>query len=340
VKAKFQVLQAIFLSSLIWTAVLWAQSAMAHEIRPAYLKLTTIKGTSDFEVTWKQPVRNGQRLRLTPVLPQSCKEVVRGLSEATPVSFIERWRISCETGLGGQQIAVQGLDRTLVDVFVEITLSEGSTQTTILKPNAPYFVVSAEGGSGNASYLSLGFEHLILGFDHILFIIALVLLIRTPLGLFKVVTSFTFAHSITLALATLGLVQLPQASVEAVIALSIVFLAVELIKSKEVKDTILLKYPWAITFVFGLLHGFGFAGALVEIGLPTRSAAAALFFFNVGIELGQLMIVGAILSAMALSRPLAKHWGLYDSKIPTYAIGTLAAYWFIDRTIPILSAGL
>ena len=209
-------------------------------------------------------------------------------------------------------------------------------QSAILRAGSSSLVVDSSGeSSGGGIYLWLGMEHLLEGYDHILFIIGLVLLVRRPLLLFKVVTSFTVAHSITLALATFGAVSLAQAPVEALIALSIVFLAVELVQPGST-PSIMRRFPWAITFVFGLLHGFGFAGALTEIGLPEEAAILALLLFNVGVELGQLLIVAVMLILLLVIARLPLALPAVVKRLPAYAIGTTAAFWFIERSFTVL----
>ncbi len=347
-----------------------------HEIRPAYLKLTEVNGGfseiqaqdtdadadegegegegeeafSDlmgYEVVWKQPIRSGERLQVEPELPLACREVARGLGENTKYSLVHRWKVNCsEHGLQGKTIAISGLDNTLVDAFVEIVFVDGGVQSHILKPGSSSFTVENSGRNSDiVSYLRLGVEHLLQGFDHILFIIGLVLLVRTPLNLVKVVTSFTIAHSLTLALATFGIVNLSQASVEAVIALSIMFLGVELVQAQFVSErfgagsenqSIMQRYPWAITFVFGLLHGFGFAGALTEIGLPQEAAIWALLFFNIGVEIGQLIIVAGMLVLFAILTAAKVNLPLMVKRIPIYGIGTLAGFWFVERSLNVL----
>lgn len=350
--------------SFIVTAFL-AGGINAHEIRPAYLKLVELKMSAsqvgvdvaddsdsgnnkpatNYSVVWKQPIRSGEILHLEPVLPENCQEVGRSLGESTDVALIQRWKVSCSgLGIQGTTIAISGLDTTIVDAFVEIVFKNGSVQTHILRPGSSSFTVD-EGSrsSGSASYLWLGIEHLLQGYDHILFIIGLVLLVRSPLNLLKVVTSFTVAHSLTLALATFGIVKLQQAPVEAVIALSIVFLAVELIPGVNAQnESIMQRYPWAITFVFGLLHGFGFAGALTEIGLPEQAATMALLLFNIGVEMGQLIIVAAMLLILGLMAKLkltnvVSQWPLLLQRGPAYVIGTLAAFWFIERSLTVFA---
>lgn len=332
-------LALIHLALALMISLLASSGAAAHEIRPAYLKLTQIEGSSDYAVVWKQPLRDGKRLEIEPVFPPACQEVSRSLGQSTGSALIQRWRMTCaDEGLQNQTLLISGLDRTIVDVFVEVSFASGRIQSRILKPNAASFVVSEAGGSAASRYLRLGIEHLLSGFDHILFVIGLVLLIRTPMNLVKVVTSFTIAHSLTLALATYGLVRLSPPAVEAVIALSIMFLAVELVRARNaggMDESIIMRYPWAITFVFGLLHGFGFAGALTQIGLPREAAALALFLFNVGVEVGQLLIVAAALCALALFRRLPVTWPAPAGLMPAYIIGTMAAYWFVERTLSV-----
>ncbi|MEH6558125.1 MAG: HupE/UreJ family protein [Oceanicoccus sp.] len=316
----------------------------AHEIRPAYLKITELNDNAEYSMVWKQPLRQGLPVPIEPVFPSLCQEVSRSLGENTGLALVKRWHMNCGVGgLQGQTISISGLDSNLADVFVEITFLSGQSQTTILKPGNSSLTVDRGAGPDSSSYFWMGIEHLLLGFDHILFVIGLVLLVRTPMNIVKVVTSFTIAHSLTLALATFGVVQLSQASIEAVIALSIVFLAVELLNVgqrsghvlADVKNdsSIMMRYPWAITFVFGLLHGFGFAGALTEIGLPQDAAVLALLLFNVGVEVGQLLIVFGMLVLLFVTRYI--HVGKHSllENLPAYGIGIMAMFWFLERSL-------
>lgn len=320
-----------------------AVGTSAHEIRPAYLKITELNDKTEYSMIWKQPLREGRPVPIEPVFPSVCREVSRGLGENTGLALVKRWKMDCgASGLQDQSISISGLDNNLADVFVEITFLSGQSQTTILKPGKSSLVVDRGAGPGSANYFWMGIEHLLLGFDHIIFVIGLVLLVRTPMNIVKVVTSFTVAHSLTLALATFGIVRLSQASIEAVIALSIVFLAVELLNLGQrngatfsvagSSPSIMMRHPWAITFIFGLLHGFGFAGALSEIGLPQNAAALALLLFNIGVEVGQLLIVFGMLVLLFLSRYVS--FGKYSilRKLPAYSIGIMAMFWFIERS--------
>lgn len=320
--------------------LLLASGAQAHEIRPAYLKITATEEPGSYDLVWKQPIVDGKRLKINPILPTSCEETTGGPGEVTNAALIRRWHVDCGAeGLVGKTIIISGLERTIVDVFVENVHINGTSNTLVVKPVKPSFVMGGqETGrtAGAISYFRLGVEHLLSGFDHILFIVGLVILVRTPLNLIKIVTSFTVAHSLTLGLATYGLVSLPQSVVEAVIALSILFLAVELVRKEDVPVSLLRRYPWAITFVFGLLHGFGFAGALTETGLPQGAAALALFLFNLGVEAGQLIIVALVLASIAALRVLPFPLPAKANLVPAYSIGGLGSFWFIDRTMSLL----
>lgn len=329
----------------IWLILLVTMGASAHEIRPAYLKITSGDAAGSYDLVWKQPILDNKRLKIAPVLPAACQRTGGGPGEVTGAALIQRWRVACGTeDLQGATITIAGLERTMIDVFVEIVDANGESRTHVVKPAKPSFVVGGDGprgSAGRASYFRLGVEHLLSGFDHILFIIGLVLLVRTPMKLIKVVTSFTAAHSLTLGLATYGLVSLPQNVVEAVIALSILFLAIELVQKEEASESLLMRYPWAITFVFGLLHGFGFAGALAETGLPQGTAALALLLFNLGVEVGQLIIVALVLGVIMvagflpreLTGRLPRELSAKADLVPAYGIGGLAGYWFIERTL-------
>ena len=325
-------------------------STAAHEVRPAYLELNETSA-GRFEVLWKQPVLADaepgaiRRLPLRPAFPAHCHEAGRSLPEVTASALIERWTIDCGTGgLGDAPIEIAGLPRTLTDVLLRVRFRGGATVDHLLRPEAPRAAVRPETGGGMAvpAYLRLGVEHLLFGFDHILFVVGLTFLVRRPLQLVQVVTAFTAAHSITLALSTLGVVTLPQRPVEAVIALSILFLAVELARgtsgaaSAREQRSALARSPWAIAFGFGLLHGFGFAGALADIGLPEQARAMALLLFNVGVEIGQLAVVGLLLALLYGLRARRAALPAIAAQVPIYVMGTVSAYWFLERVLSIV----
>jgi hydrogenase/urease accessory protein HupE len=305
-----------------------ALAAVAHEVRPAYLSIEET-APDVHRITWKQPVLGDYRLALEPVLPEQCEVLGEELPEHTGAALISRWDVHCDLSHG--VILIQGLSRTLTDVMVRITRLDGEQQTYMLKPDAPSLDLT-DPVPPVAAYLMLGIEHLIFGIDHILFVIGLVLFIPNRWMLLKTITAFTAAHSMTLALSVLGLVKLPQGPVEAVIALSILFLARELMLPEAERSALMRVRPWVMAFTFGLLHGFGFASALKDIGLPEGDLALALFLFNVGIELGQLMVISVVLAVGWVSERFHTLESSVWQRAFTVLMGIAAAYWTIDRT--------
>ncbi|MEM7217802.1 MAG: HupE/UreJ family protein [Pseudomonadota bacterium] len=323
----------------LWLAIALAlsASAAAHEIRPALVQITALAAQTDAEtqapgyaVVWKQPLLGDRRLPLEPILEPDCPKVEVAL-ESTGNALIERWTTSCEP----TALQVRGLERTLTDVLVEFTDSTGETERTLLRPERTRVEFGSGGAGSGWLYLRLGVEHLLAGWDHLLFLLGLLLLIGNLRALVITVTSFTLAHSVTLALSVLGWVRLSQTPVEAGIALSIVLLAWEVLRPQQ---SILKQRPWLAAFAFGLLHGFGFAGALRDIGLPDDGLFVALLAFNVGIEIGQLMIIALW---AALARLLAGYSRLDTlRRVAAYGIGGMAVYWTIDRVLPMLGAAI
>jgi hydrogenase/urease accessory protein HupE len=302
--------------------------ASAHEVRPAYLSIEeTDPGLH--RVTWKQPVLGDRRLPLDPILPEHCEVLGEGLPEHTGAALIIRWDVRCDLSHG--EVRIQGLSRTLTDVMVRITPRSGEQISVMLKPDSPAMNL-ADPAPPIGAYLLLGIEHLLFGIDHILFVIGLVLFIGDRWMLLKTITAFTLAHSITLALSVLELVRLPQGPVEAVIALSILFLARELMLPEGQRSAIMRIRPWLMAFTFGLLHGFGFAGALADIGLPRDDLALSLFLFNVGIEMGQLMVIAVMLSIGWIAQRLHVLGSPVWQQAFTVSMGIAAAYWTVDRT--------
>ena len=315
----------------VMACVALAVPAAAHEVRPAYLE---IRQTVDnhFDLLWKQPAMPGRRLGIDPMLPENCQIVADGGFEASAGAVIRRWSVNCgEGGLRGRQVSVSGLERTMIDVLVEIRFADGTTVSQVLRPEEPGFVVDADRSIAAGGYLRLGLEHLLFGFDHILFVLGLTLLARDPWVLVKACTAFTVAHSLTLGLSVLEVVRLSQAPVEAVIALSILFLAAELARDPGSRSTLTVRYPWVIAFSFGLLHGFGFAGALADIGLPHDAVALALFLFNVGVEMGQLVIIAAMLTLLMVLRCSPFPIDGRIARLPVYGMGSVSAYWLLER---------
>lgn len=318
-------------------AVLVAIPALAHEVRPAYLELRQ-RSATDYEAFWKVP-GSGQDLRLGLYvkLPVACRNVTEPRAAMARAAYTERWSIHCDGGLAQQSIEIAGLGATMTDVLVRVERLDGSAQVARLTPAAASFVVEAVPDAFQVSrtYLGLGVRHILQGVDHLLFVAALMLLVKGTRRLVATVTAFTVAHSLTLAGATLGLVHVPGPPVEAVIALSIVFVAAEIVRDRDGTAGLSARWPWLVAFAFGLLHGFGFAGALSEVGLPPAAIPLALVFFNVGVELGQLLFIGAAISAAVLLRRIVRRSGRrlppWSWRIPPYAIGTLGMFWVLQR---------
>jgi hydrogenase/urease accessory protein HupE len=312
---------------------LLAATAGAHEVRPGYLQLNEA-AADQFDVFWKVPARGDLRLGIYALLPDNCEESSRVVTRSVGGSYTDSWSVNCTGGLEGGTIYIDGLAATLTDVLVQITLLDETSRVSRLTSAAPSFVVPAAPTwtQTAATYLGLGVEHILLGIDHLLFVLALLLLVRGWRQVIVTITAFTLAHSITLAAATFGFVYVPQRPVEAVIALSIVLVAAELVHRERGRPSLAQQWPWAIAFTFGLLHGFGFAGALNEIGLPQQAIPLSLLFFNIGVEIGQILFIVAVYAVWALSRRLLV--GLpkpITSYGPAYIIGTLAAFWTIER---------
>ncbi len=316
--------------ALLLLCCLGALGAHAHEVRPAYLELTET-APGQFDVLWKVPALGDAVLTLQPVLPQACKTRAPATRLNVGGALLERWGIDCgASGIAGGSLRIDGLATTLTDVLVRVVFLSGGVNSQILRPNAAEFRVDPTiGAPPLAGYARLGVEHILFGIDHLAFVLALLLIVRGTARIVATITAFTVAHSITLGLAALGFVHVPQAPVEAAIALSILFVALEITRARGGSPGITQTRPWLIAFVFGLLHGFGFAGALAEVGLPANDIPLALLLFNIGVEIGQLLFVAAALIILAIGRRFAT-----PAWLPTaaaYAIGAMASFWVIER---------
>jgi hypothetical protein len=320
------------LFALAFLALGVAGTAAAHEVRPGYLEISQVK-TETFEVFWKVPARGELRLALHPRFPENCKAASETIAFQNGDSFAERLTLFCQGGLVGRRIEIDGLPATMTDVLVRLVRPDGSVQVLRLMPSAPSFVVEATPSRLQvaATYLRLGVEHILGLIDHLLFVLALLILIKGRRQLITTVTAFTLAHSLTLAAATLGLVDVPQRPVEAVIALSIMFVAMEIVRGRQGQPGLTESRPWVVAFVFGLLHGFGFAGALSEVGLPPQAVPLALLFFNVGVEIGQLLFITSALLLVALGQRVVVPRLSLAGRLAPYGIGSVAAYWTIAR---------
>ena len=321
------------IAGIVLTLLSAFSSAQAHEIRPAYLELKeTAPGR--FSVLWRTPVMSGMRLPVVLKLPDDVWNLKEPVVEELTDSLVERrWVETGLDGLNGKRIEFPGLQLTITDVLVRVNLLDGTESTSLVHPSKGWMEITGSQGllPVAASYTLLGIEHIGFGIDHLLFVLALLIITNGTMRLIKTVTAFTVAHSITLALATLGFVHVPSKPIEATIALSIVFVAFEIIRRRQGRDGIASRAPWIVAFTFGLLHGFGFAGALSEIGLPQNHIPAALFFFNVGVELGQLAFIAMVLSCIALVRRIPLRLPSWAELVPPYAIGSIAMFWVVQR---------
>ena len=309
-----------------------AGQAWAHEMRPGYLEIKEITQTS-YSVLWKVPVRGDMRLSLDPHFPDTCSDMIPPSARSAGGALITRWAIRCDTSLADQHIIIKGLENTLTDVLARVQHLDGAVQTTRITPDQPSFKITESPGKLEliGTYLWLGVDHILLGVDHLLFVFALLLIVSGMRRLVWTITAFTLAHSITLAGATLGYIYVPQQPVEAIIALSILFLATEIVHSRRGRPGYAERWPWLVAFIFGLLHGFGFAGALAETGLPEHAIPFALVFFNIGVELGQLAFVAVVLTSGWLIHRI-KVFPLQPAEMAAvYIIGGVAAYWTIER---------
>jgi hydrogenase/urease accessory protein HupE len=305
-----------------------------HDARPAYLEITET-GSERYTVLLRTPVFSGMPLPVELRFPDEVRNIIEPSVRMLPDLVVERRLIEVPGGLAGKRIEVVGLQGTIADVLARIQMRDGRTSTTLIHPSHPWMEVRGQQGAVAvfAAYLRHGFDHILLGYDHLLFVFALILLVRNVRMLLWTVTAFTLAHSITLALATLGWVHVPSPPVEATIALSIILLAVEIVRIRRAEYSLTASRPWVVAFLFGLLHGLGFAGALSEIGLPSGDVPLALFAFNAGVEIGQLAFIAAVLGLYGLAKQIKVAAQLESVVRPAapYVIGSVASFWFFER---------
>jgi hydrogenase/urease accessory protein HupE len=323
----------------VLAALVCAAPAAAHRLSPAYFGLTET-APNTFDVQWKVSISGGLAAVLEPRVPDGC-----ALTESVRTYVVDDVRtqhgaLSCPDGLGGKTFTVNGLEQTQTDVLLRVDYLDGTASNQRLTPDAATVTIPERPSALEVvrTYLVLGVEHILLGIDHLLFVLALLLVVKGIGRLVATVTAFTVAHSITLGAATLGYVHVPSAPVEAIIALSILFLASELARQRGVNADVAnmtQRFPWVVSFSFGLLHGFGFAGALSEVGMPQQAVPLALLFFNVGVELGQLLFIAAVFGLGWLVRLSAVHVPAIWRRAAAYGIGSVAAFWVVERTIAV-----
>jgi hydrogenase/urease accessory protein HupE len=312
---------------------LFSSSAQAHESRPAYLE---IKETApgQFAVRWRTPLLAGSRLPLLLKLPDGVREMKEPVLQELSDSLVERrWIDAGPEGLAGKRVEIQGLQFTITDALVRVELLDGRTLQSIARPSRPWLEIAATQTWWEVmgTYASEGVRHILLAPDHLLFVLGLLLIVGNRWMLLKTVTAFTVAHSITLAIATLGYASVPSPPLEAAIALSILFLGPEIVRVWRGETSFTIRHPWVVAFAFGLLHGFGFASVLNAAGLPPKDLPLALLSFNIGVEFGQLAFIALVLLVEGAFRLLNIHWPRWVQAMPGYLVGTLGAFWTIER---------
>lgn len=320
--------------ALFAVLVLLSSESHADELRPGYLELTE-SDPGQWRIVWKLPVASlPGRKPPAPVIPDNCRFTAEPEIGVVQMAVFGSVELVCDRGLQGQSIGMPAL-LGQADMLVRVQPLGGGSQALRLTAGEPVAMIASVAGTTQVlgTYFVLGVEHILAGWDHLLFVIALVLLIGNWRGVVLAATAFTVAHSITLAAASLGFVGLPQRPVEALIALSILFLALEIVRRDAEEPTLTRRYPWLVAFLFGLLHGFGFAGALNAIGLPEGEIIVALLAFNIGVETGQLLVVLGILTVIGLLRKSAPPVLSPATGVAAYGIGIVGAYWLLDRTV-------
>lgn len=314
--------------------------AFAHEVRPALIQITEI-APGRYDVIWKQPMVGDMTVHMVPHLSSGVIDQAPTTETRAPGFIVRTWRISAGPPLDGQLLSIEGLQQTVTDVLLRVTTADGRLVNDVIRPAEPTRRLALAGPKGLQipAYVRLGIEHILTGADHLMFVLGLLLLIGPNWRLVKAVSAFTAAHSITLALAALGFVHFPSAIIEALVALSIVFVACELVPAPGRAQTLTRRHPWLIAFSFGLLHGLAFAGALADVGLPKGAEPQALLLFNVGVEIGQLIFIAIALAAIAVVRAARRLISIdtttFARVAPAYVIGSFAAYWLIERIMAV-----
>jgi len=319
-------------------AFLVATGAVAHEMRPGFLDLREDEpGT--YNLLWKRPSGGEIEIFIAPISPKECRMITLAQQQITPGALVVRGTLRCKGGIQGKTLVIDGLESTVTDVIVRIRHADGRLESHLLKPVNPSVTLGAEttGWQRSAMYLRLGVEHILLGVDHLLFVLGLLLIVADRWMLVKTITAFTIAHSITLAIATLGYASAPTHPLNVAIALSILFLGPEIVRRWRGETSFTIRHPWVVAFAFGLLHGFGFASGLSSIGLPQAEIPVALLLFNLGVEIGQLLFVALILALERAFRTLEIVWPRPVEMLPGYAVGSLGAYWTLQRAMMFLA---
>ncbi|TDQ15071.1 HupE/UreJ protein [Algoriphagus boseongensis] len=328
-------MRSSFILGIVFLCMIASQLAWGHEIRPAFLQIQE-KSPGKFGVFWKVPRTVDKVLDIQPKFESNFTLNQTQEPRLLEAFMLYSYELQGESSLENSELSIENLKETGIDALVDIRFLDGRHYTFLLQPtsNAVWIPEKSSKLQVAKTYLIFGIEHILLGYDHLLFVLALIMISSAWKKLIKTITAFTLSHSITLSISALGYTALPGAPVETVIALSIVFLALEVLKFQGGKPTLTSEKPWLVAFIFGLLHGFGFAGALSEIGLPSNEIPVALATFNFGVELGQLLFVGVIIGLWKLiqGHVQVKPW---QKKVIPYGIGSIAVFWVIERIINI-----
>jgi hypothetical protein len=313
-------------------ALLAAASAAAHETRPGFLDLREGE-LGIYDLLWKKPSGGEVEIYIAPIIPTGCRLITSGQQQLSPGALMVRGTLRCEAGIQGKTLVIDGLESTITDVIVRVQHADGRIESHLLKPVNPSVTLGAQttGWQRSAVYLRLGVEHILLGVDHLLFVLGLLLIVTDRWMLVKTITSFTIAHSITIAIATLGYASIPILPLNATIALSILFLGPEIVRRWRGETSFTIRHSWVVAFAFGLLHGFGFASGLTTMGLPQTEIPLALLLFNMGVEIGQIVFVAVIIALERAFRTLEIQWPRLVEMLPGYAVGSLGAYWTMQR---------
>jgi hydrogenase/urease accessory protein HupE len=318
----------------VLATLLAVPAALAHEARPASLEIKEA-APGQYELLWRTPVLAGMRLPVVLTVPDDVRNVKPPTVQELADSLVERrWIDAGPNGLAGRRIEFVGLQVTITDVLVRVELLDGRSWTAIAHPSQPWVEIAATQTRADVAgtYIVQGIRHILFGADHLLFVLGLLLIVQDRWMLLETVTAFTVAHSITLAIAARGYASAPVLPLNAAIALSILFLGPEIVRSWRGETSLTIRKPWVVAFLFGLLHGFGFASALTSAGLPRNELPLALFSFNVGVEIGQVAFVLLIVLLERSFRQLEIRWPRWVEALPGYAVGSLGAFWTVQRT--------
>lgn len=309
--------------------------ARAHESQPGLLELKQV-GENRYEVVWRAPIYYGRAHPAKLMLPQAWRTVGQPTVQKLTDSNLHRRIVEVPGGsIHGSIIRFPGLKSTITDVFVRVSRLDGSEMATVVRPTQPFIEIRGQRPwyTSAGEYLVLGFHHILMGVDHLLFVLGLLIIVQSRGMLIKTITSFTVAHSITLAIATLNYARVAGPPLNAAIALSILFLGPEIVRVWRGETSFTIRHPWVVAFGFGLLHGFGFASGLSTVGMPRAEIPLALLMFNIGVEMGQIVFVILILLMARSAKVLEFRWPRWVEYVPGYTIGSLGAYWTVQRTV-------